>query len=209
MKKRKVKSVLAALIKSPVLRLNISLLSGLLMNSLYIAANLLPAVRYGSAWSLAVTLYYAVLAVLRVFLLLARRDRVYPLCLLVGRLLLFLDGAIGAVMVYTVLYGKIINYPSYIFIAFGIFTAYSVTGSALGVVRSLRRKSPYTLAARNLTLAAALLSLFNLGYTLLVTLGAGHRTVLLLNILGGGFFVLLIGVLAVRLISVVTVKMRG
>lgn len=178
------------------------------MNSFYIAANLFPAVSYGSAWSLAVTLYYTVLAVLRAFLLLARRDRVYPLCLLVGRLLLFLDGAIGAVMVYTVHYGKIIDYPSYIFIAFGIFTAYSVTGSALGAIRSIKSKSPYTLAARNLSLAASLLSLFNLVYTLLVTHGAGHRTVILLNILGGGSFVLIIAHLAVRLISVTTVKMR-
>ena len=194
--------------RSPRLRLNISLLSGLLMNSLYIAANLFPAVSYGSAWSLAVTLYYAVLAVLRLFLLSARRERLYPSCLLVARLLLFLDGAIGAVMVYTVLYGKTIDYPVYIFIAFGIFTAYSVTGSALGAIRSLKSKSPYTLAVRNLSLAAALLSLFNLGYTLLISLGAEDRTVILLNILGGGSFLLIIAHLAVRLISVTTAKMR-
>ncbi len=224
MKKRKKKralqgagSLLLSILESPAVRLDISLVFGLLMNFFYILVNLFPAVRYRSAWSLAVTVYYAVLVLMRTFLLSSRRFadsvgsdavRLYASCRLVGRLLLLLDTAIAAVMVYTAREGKIINYPTYIFVGFGIFTVYSVTVSLVGIFRSIKNPAPHTLAARNLTLAAALLSVFNLEYTLLVSLGVDTWVVALINAVGGGLSILLISVMAIRLITLSTRKMR-
>lgn len=206
-----------SILKSPAVRLDISLAIGLLMNVFYIAVNLLPAVRYRSAWSLAVTLYYAVLVLMRVSLLGAHRlahsvgddaVRLSASCRLVGRLLLLLDAALAAVMVYTVSDGRIINYPTYIFIGFGIFTAYSVTASLVGIFRSIKNRAPHALAVRNLTLAAALLSVFNLEYTLLISLGVDMRLVTLVNLLLGSLSVALISVMAIRLILVSTRVIR-
>ena len=216
-KRGSISSLFLSIIESPAVRLDISLIFGLFMNLFYISVNLFPAIRYGSAWSLAVTVYYAVLVLMRLFLLSARRlagsvgedaARLCASCRLVGRLLLLFDTAIAAVMVYTVADGKIIDYPWYIFIGFGIFTVYSVSGSLVGILRSLKNNAPHTLAARNLTLAAALLSVFNLEYTLLVSLGVERNTVMLVNFLCGALSVILIGFLAVRLIAVSTEKMH-
>lgn len=210
-------SLFLSILESPAVRLDISLIFGLFMNLFYISVNLFPAVAYRNAWSLAVTLYYAVLVIMRLSLISANRfkgsvgkdaARLYSSCRLVGRFLLLLDAAIGAVMIYTVADGKIIDYPLYIFIAFGIFTLYSVTGSLVGIFRSLKNSTVHSLAARNLTFAAALLSVFNLEYTLLVTLGVSRRIIVFVNVIGGALCVAFISFMAVRLILISTRKIK-
>ena len=206
-----ISSLILSILESPSVRLDISLLFGLLMNIFYISVNLISAIKYKSSWSLAVTLYYTVLILMRLFLLSAHRfkdsvgsdaERLLASCRLVGRLLLVLDAMIGAVMVYTVANGRVIDYPVYIFVGFGAFTVYSVTGSLVGIFRSLKSRAPHALAARNLTLAAALLSVFNLEYTLLVSLGVSRQIIVAVNTVVGAFCVLFISFMAVRLISV-------
>ena len=206
-----------SILESPSVRLDISLVFGLLMNIFYIVINLLPALIYRNGWSFAVTIYYAVLVFMRLSLLSAHRltgsvgadaARLYASCRLVGRFLLLLDGAIGVVMIYTVVYGKTLEYPAYIFVAFGIFTVYSVSGSLVGIFRSLKKETLHALAARNLTFAAALLSVFNLEYTLLVTLGVSRRIILFVNTVGGGLCVAFISLMGIRLIAVSTRKIK-
>lgn len=212
-----ISSLFLSILESPAVRLDISLIFGLVMNIFYISVNLFPAIRYRSAWSLAVTLYYTVLVLMRLFLLSSHRftgsvgkdaARLYSSCRLVGRLLLLLDVVIGAVMIYTVADGKIIDYPLYIFIGFGIFTVYSVAGSLVGIFRSLKRSTLHSLAVRNLNFAAALLSVFNLEYTLLVTLGVSREIILFVNTAVGALCAFFIGFMGVRLIMISTRKIK-
>lgn len=206
-----------SIISNPAVRLDIALLSGLLMNIFYIAVNLLPAVRYKSAWSFAVTVYYSVLVLMRLSLLASHRligsvgddaARLYTACRRVGKFLLLLDTAIAIIMIYTVIEGRVIDYPTYILVGFGVFTVYSLASSVIGIFRSLRQKTPHVLAARNLTLAAALLSVFNLQYTLLVTIGVKRELLILINAVGGALIILLITGMAIRLITVSSRRIR-
>lgn len=179
------------------------------MNLIYIAENMASAIIYRSSWSATVAVYYALFIVTRIYILSGREfeagvkdesSRVYKICFRVGLFLLLLDLSCAGMMFYTVRFGRVIYYSGYMLLGFLIYTVYSLTNSLVGLVKSEKNKSPLTYAARNMTLAASLMSVYNLQYSVLITLGAGSYFIEVANYIGGVLIFLTIILLAMRLI---------
>lgn len=210
-------ALLALIIRNSRLRLALSLLAGAVMNILYIITNLLSMFSGGGTWALTVTVYYSVLLIVRLYLFGYREVdvgnevaslRLYHVCRRVGVFMLLLDFLASAMMIYSVTSGRVVDFRGGYIIGFAVFTVYSLSSSAIGIVRSLKNDSPLSLAARNITLAAALLSVFNLVYSILVSVGISRSVILIANSVVGSFVFLIIISLAVYLIVKSTVKIR-
>ncbi len=212
------RTVLAFLINNPSLRLDISLLGGAIMNVLYITTNLLSVFFGGGTWPLTVTVYYSVLLIVRLYLFGYRElegggpediARLYHVCRRVGVFMLLLDFLASVMMVYTVTAGNIREFRGVFILGFALFTVYSLSSSVIGIVRLRRRNTPLALAARNLTLASALFSVFNLVFSLLTTLGADTAVIRKANAAVGTSSFFIIISLAVYLIVKSTAEIRG
>ncbi len=211
-KKKKVgmlKSLAAILISSPALRLDISLHFGLIMNVVYIAENLASAVIYKSVWSATVTVYHSLFVIIRAYLIRSRRlaemgetsqGRINRICLRVGVILLLLDFAALALMLYTIRQDRHAEYSGIVLIGFLIYTVYSLISSLYGVLKWSNDNKPLHFAAGNMTLAAALMSVFNLQYSLLSSFGLDSLSILRAGTAGGAVIFFTIIFLACRLI---------
>lgn len=196
---------------SPSFRLHLSLFGGMIMNFLYLAGNISSVFINRNLWSATVTFYHMILLIIRSYLLSARRlesesERARRVCLRVGIFLLFLDIAASVMMVYTVRRGYSMNLSGIVLLGFVCYTAYSLTSSVLGMKKWANDNKPLHFAARNMTLAAALTSVFNLQYSLLTTIGAPSDRIDGIIALGG-FLVFFVNILlAIRLIVKNTVR---
>jgi len=190
---------------SPSFRLHLSLFVGMIMNFLYLAGNISSVFINRNLWSATVTFYHLILLIIRSYLLSARRlenesERAHRVCLRVGVFLLFLDIAASVMMVYTVRRGYSMRLSGLVLFGFVFYTVYSLTSSVLGMKKWSNDNKPLHFAARNMTLAAALTSVFNLQYSLLTTIGTPSDRIDSIIALGG-FLVFFVNILlAVRLI---------
>lgn len=205
MKVLKLQKHFSLLLKNPTLRINISLFFGMIINSLYIAGNLASALLYKNIWSATLTAYHSLFLTIRFYLLSARRIsgrelEAKPICFRVGIILLFLDLAATAMMVYTVRSGSLAEYSGIVLLGFLAYTVYSLTSSVLGMRRFANDNQPLHFAVKNMTLTAALMSVFNLQYSVLVSLGTELEVIgRIIALVGFCIFFVIIS-LAVRLI---------
>ena len=186
--KDKIKKSVYAFVSSPVIRLYVSIFTGLVINIVYIGGNIHSAVIQKSFWSGAVTVYYLLFIVLRLYLLWSGGRSDYAVkrsCRTVGVLLLVLTAIAGVIIAYSVLNEKIVKYSGYVLIVFFVYAIYSLTISLLGMKRWLNDNKPLHFAARSVTFSAALMSAFNLQYSLLTSLGLSDATVKCANGIGG------------------------
>ena len=204
MKNKSLLSLLTRVCRSPSLRFRLSLYLGLILNIFYLSGNIHSALAYRSLWSATVTIYHTIFIIIRLYLLSADGDKEIPyirsVCRRVGLFLLLLDLAAAVMMLYTVRSESFFRYSGVVLLAFFTYTVYSLSSSILGMKRYVNDKKPLHFVARNITLAAAMMSLFNLQYSFLTSLGAGIAlTYKLITVCGFGVFLVII-ILAVRLI---------
>lgn len=170
--------VLFSILKSsPELRVDLSLYFGALFSGMYAVVNFFALVSYANIWSLTVSLYYVGLMLLRL-LLLVNRDKSYELsseseflCELevrVGIYLLLLNLLLGAMTVYSTetLLGK--NIGAFYVFGYAIYTAFLLVSSLLGAFKARKIRHPTALSGRIVNLCAALLSLYNLVYSIIL-----------------------------------------
>lgn len=201
-------SLLSLVLHSSAIRLEISLLIGLLMNLIYITENLISAIIYRSAWSASVTAYHTLFVIARAYLLGSHRrefgssDAVLAnrICQKVGASLLILDVLASFMMLYSVHHGQQISYSGIVLFGFFIYTAYSLATSMYGMYKWSNDNKPLHFAARNITFAASLMSAFNLQYSLLLSLGASRMLIRAVGAAGGVIIFLAIALLAFHLI---------
>ena len=191
--------------KCPSSRLTLSLYFGMIVNFIYIAGNLSAALNHKSVWSATVTVYHSLFLSLRFYLLSSRRrcrdDRqISQVCLRTGILLLFLDLVAGVMMMYTIRKGGAVRYSGRVLLGFVIYTVYALSSSILGMKRHSNDNQPLQFAARNMTLAAALMSVFNLQYSLLASIGASSYIIERIIALSGFSIFFVIILLAIRLV---------
>lgn len=197
--------LLSLFLTSAAFRLSLSLFFGMIINFMYIAGNLAAALLYRNIWSATLTVYHGLLLTIRFYLISSKRKSIgeqdkRTVCLRVGVFLLFLDIAAGGMMLYTIQSGSPAKYSGIVLLGFLIYTVYSLSASISGMKRHSNDNQPLYFAARNMTLAAALMSVFNLQYSLLVSLGASSYIIdRILIICGFGVFFVII-LLAVRLV---------
>jgi hypothetical protein len=103
-------------------------------------------------------------------------------------------------MIYTIRKGSAVSYSGGVLLGFVIYTAYALSSSILGMKRHANDNQPLQFAARNMTLAAALMSVFNLQYSLLVSMGASSYIIDRIIALSGFSIFFVIILLAIRLV---------
>ncbi len=149
------------------------------MNLFYAAENLTSAIIYENVWWGAVSLYYFLFIAIRIYLLFAQRainrGKAKPVtesavCRRVGAFLLVIDVLLMATTTFSSIFSDRLGYSGLVLLGFSAYTAYSVTASILGILRAKQRRSAVNYAARNMTLTAALASLYNLQYSWLLFL---------------------------------------
>lgn len=205
MRKESNQTNILSILKSPIARLSFSLFFGMIVNFIYIAGNLFAALNHKSLWSATLTVYHSLFLTLRFYLLSSSRrckdDRqISQVCLRAGILLLFLDLVASIMMIYTIRRGSAVSYSGGVLLGFVIYTAYALSSSILGMKRHANDNQPLQFAARNMTLAAALMSVFNLQYSLLVSVGASSYIIDRIIALSGFSIFFVIILLAIRLV---------
>lgn len=146
--------------------------------------NLYLAIRYGYAWNISITIYYALLSAERAFLLFSRvksqketneravtrRKKEY----VVQTASLFAIDFVLIVPIVLMIFGeRAVNYTTTSVIAFAAYTVYKITIAAVNEKKA--KKSPLYCekAQRSVNLIDALVSLLSLQYALVVTEGGG------------------------------------
>lgn len=152
------------------LRITLSLYSSLAMNTLYALLQLGSGLYYRSIWFYALSGYYALLALMRFFLLRDTRrstlgqDQVsefrrYRFC---GIMLLLVNMALTVIITFIVWQNRGFAYSEILTIAMAAYTFAAMAAAIVNLVRYRRYESPVMLAAKAISLTAALVSLLSL-----------------------------------------------
>ncbi len=200
---KKTRLFLLKLIKNPSLRLRVSLFFGAIINFVYLAGNMASALLYNSLWSATVTVYHFMFMAIRMYILFTVRGEKknsLDVCLRVGIFLFILDILAAMMMAYTVNTGSSVHYGGLVLLYFLFYTVYSLTSSVLGMKKWRNDNKPLHYAARNMTFASSLMSVFNLQFSLFSTIGL-HSSLTEIMIILGGFAVFFVMIfLSFRLI---------
>lgn len=154
---------------------------GLLLNLAFAAFKLCTGAVYASYWLAALGVYYAVLALIR-FLLLRRLTGTpaqasspasrHRACRTTGVMLLVLGVVMSAIIFQVVRDNQTFRYPGSIIYAFGAYAFYKIILAAVNLIRRRGRDDPLLAAARCLSLATAMVSVFSLQTAMLSTFEA-------------------------------------
>ena len=200
----KAKHFLLKIIKNPATRLWISISFGVLLNFVYLAGNMLSTILYKSLWSATVTIYHLLFMTTRMYILYMAKDgskNNSSVCLRVGLFLFVLDLPAAFMMIYSVRNGADVHYSGLLLLFFLLYTVYSVTNSIKGMIKWKNDNKPLHYAAKNITFASSLMSLFNLQFSLLSTIGLNSDASEKVTVIAGFsvFFIMIL--LSFRLIK--------
>lgn len=161
------------------LRVKLSLYSSVVLNILYALLQLFSGFYFHSIWFYVLAGYYALLAIMRFFLLKDTRKivagenkfyefLVYRLC---GILLLLMNLTLGVIVFYIVWQNRGFEYHYIHTIAMAAYTFTTMTLAVINVFKYRRYESPIMSAARVISLAAALVSILSLETAMLTAFG--------------------------------------
>lgn len=161
-------------------RTEISLYQGFFINLLYIVMKMVSGIYYRSAWFIALSIYYILLAVMR-FLLLRHVNRKevgldfpaewrrYRLC---GIVLLLMNQALAGIVVFIVHQNRGYDYPGILIYAMAAYTFYITITAIVNLVKFRKHGSPVLSAAKAINLVAAMVSMLSLTTAMLAQFGA-------------------------------------
>lgn len=146
---------------------------GLTVDILYAAFRAIVGLRYGSRWFLSMAVYYAVLGMLRAYLIFGMRraaplgssERLYyeySCYRRTGFMLLALNAAMGAMISLMVIANLRYNYPGYIIYLSALHAFYMFISAIVNLAKSRRFGMPILSAARAVNLVAAMMSMLGL-----------------------------------------------
>lgn len=173
-------------LNDPKFRARVSLYQGLLINLLYVVFKLLTGLIYASVWFGAIAVYYIILSVIRFFLLRDVRkastyknknERVenelysYRFC---GYLMFILNLAIAGMIIQMIWQDKSYSYPGYIIYASAAFSFYCLVTTIINMVKFRKLDHPVLSAAKMLSFAGALMSIFALQTAMLAQFGVNE-----------------------------------
>lgn len=177
------------------LRARISLYTGTVINIIFSVFKFFAGVYYNSNWFIQVSVYYAVLSIIRYILIYKDRQnkkhkdnilhgwKSYRLC---GCLLLLLNTTIS-VMVFRVIWqNKGFSYPGLVIYAMAAYTFYRFIITIIKLVKT-QKNNPIFSAANALDLSISLMSLFSLQTAMFTSFGTdtSEETRLIMNIFTG------------------------
>lgn len=193
-------------------RAEVSLCLGLLVNLLYIVMKGTLGIYFHSAWFMALAVYYALLALMRLLLLCRPKGpegkervkgelRRYRLC---GYGLLAMNLALGGMVVFMVRYDRGYEYPGVLIYAMAAYSFYTVIIAVIRVIQSRRHGSPILSAAKAVSLAAALVSILSLETAMLTQFGGEEDPLFrkaMIGATGGGVCVMVWGMALVMIVK--------
>ncbi len=181
-------------------RTGVSLYQGFFINLVYIVMKLVSGIVYRSAWFIALTVYYMLLAVMR-FLLVRRLNvqdaaselRRYRLC---GVMLLFMNQALAGVVTFMVHQNQGFDYPGVLIYAMAAYAFYAVILAIVNVVKTRKHNNPILSAAKAINLVAAMVSILSLETAMLAQFGENDDPMFrkaMTGATGGGVCTIVIG----------------
>lgn len=185
-------------------RTEISLYVGFTVNILYIAIKMASGLYYRSPWFIALAVYYALLAVMRLLLLYRRKWpeglalqkvelRRYRFC---GIVLLMMNFALAGIVAFMVHQNRGYEYPGVLIYAMAAYSFYAVIIAAINVVKFRRHGSPILSAAKAINLVAAMVSILSLETAMLAQFGSDDDMLFrktMTGATGGGVCVIVLG----------------
>ncbi len=160
-------------------RVRLSLLGSVSLNILYVLMQLASGIFYREMWFYALAVYYALLIIMRVFLLrdtakaVPGRNKLrefyrYRFC---GFLLLIMTQALAVIVFYIARRNRAFEYHSIHTIAMAAYTFAAMTMAIVNVVKYRKFESPLMSAARAISLASATVSMLSLENAMLAAFG--------------------------------------
>lgn len=189
--------------ESPI-RTRQSLLRSLSINVCYGGFHLLSGAVYRSAWLVSTGVYYMILSLIRLVLVQYEKKQTqaedpdrklqigwsgFQVC---GALMFLLNIAMSGMVIQMIWHGRGSHYPELVVYAVAAYTFYRLTTAIIRVVKSKGSHDPVDGAARNISLTAAMMSLYSLQTALLSAFGDDPSFQLLMNALSGGGVCLLV-----------------
>lgn len=175
-----------------------SLVISLTINVIYGGYHLISGLLYNSVWLISNGVYYLVLSLIRLVLVRYERKQTllesenaklllgwkgFQLC---GVLMFLLNIAMTGMVIQMIWDGRGSSYPEIMVYTVATYTFYRLTTAIIRVVRNGKDGNPIHGAARNISLTAALMSLYSLQITMLNVFGDGTGNDILINSLSGG-----------------------
>lgn len=154
----------------PVFRTKVSLSLSLAINLLYVAVNLLSWYLYQSWWFVCLAIYYGIMSVMR--FLLVRYVRVNSIggnrygelkrSLACAWVMLLLNFFLSGAVLMVVYQNRGYEYHGILIYVMAMYTFYMATHAIVNLVKYRRFESPVMTTAKEISLAAALVSMLNL-----------------------------------------------
>lgn len=185
-----------------VFRVRISLYLSLVPTLAYSVIKLVLGFIYSSLWLGAVAIYYMLLSLLRFILLryintdkekqtILYEYKRYRLC---GIFMLILNLSLSGIVFQMVWQNKGYNYPGTLIFAAAAYTFYTVTVSAIDIVKYRKYKSPILSATKVIRFAAAIVSLLSLETAMLARFGGDESYRQIMTVLtGSGVCIIVLG----------------
>ncbi len=188
-----------------IYRAGINLYGGLIINFGYVVLNGVLGVLNRSEWLITLSIYYFLLSLMRFSLLLhfnrkpvgreiISEFRRYRLC---GILLLFMNGALAAIVARIVNDHAGYSYNGIMIYVMAVYAFYAVTTAGINLVKFRRFGSPVLSAVKAVSLTSALVSMLSLETAMLEQFGSGNSENfrrLMTSFTGGGICVIEIGI---------------
>lgn len=179
------------------LRINVTLSANVLWNGAYAALQLGTGIYHRSSWFYTLAAYYAMLAVMRFFLVrytlshrpgenMRRELKYYRAC---GVIFLIMNTALSGMMLHMIRENRVMRHHEVTTIAMAAYTFLTLTLAIINVIRYRKYNSPAMSAAKAVSLAAACVSMLTLENTMLTTFDKSNMTpqvrLLFLSLSGG------------------------
>lgn len=201
------------------LRVKLSLYTSLLLNTAYAVFQLALGLYHASVWFYSLALYYALLAVMRFFLLRDVRSSIpgenlrqellrYRFC---GVVLLGMNLALAVIVFYIAWQNRGFQHHPITTITMAAYTFTSFTRAIINVVKYRKYQSPVLSASKAITLAAACVSMLTLETAMLAAFGGQDEGEFrqTMTALSGAAVCLFVLVMAVYMIVRSTREIKG
>lgn len=179
-------------------RARVSLYGGLAVNMFYAVFKCATGAVFRSAWLWAIGIYYVMLSAIRFTLLrnvrltdkkehtLERKIHEYKSARLCGIMMFALNAAMTGMTVQMIWRNRGYEYKGYIIYISAMYAFYSFINAVVNVVKFAKINNPILSAAKILSLAGALMSMFALQTAMFSAFGGGESYQRMMNTITGG-----------------------
>ena len=200
------------------LRMNIILISTLIINIAYALLQLAMGIYHKSFWFYSMSIYYILLALIRIYL--SNYTRKYKVqenlkielkkYRFSGYILLLMNLTITVILFFIIYWNRTFYHNEITTIALAAYTFLTFTMAIINFIKYRKYNSPVYSAAKSITLVAACVSMITLTTTMLTTFGSDDliefKQIILLFV--GIVVALFINILAIQIIVSTTKKLK-